>query len=572
MSNIKKCRSRIIIKKMSPIKRNTINLISICFVITLTTNAQVTLSTDFTNEMYKKAPIQNIWTVANRISPKNGANVRPDLKVNLVRMIGGINKKEKRNGKRVPDYDFDPCRYDSIANTYVFNWKPLISGLNNIVNSEVGIHQIVLDQPPWAFQHGYKFIPSGTNDGIHFREDEKISHYGNSLPPYDKEAYFDFVAALMKKLIDTYGREKVLSWRFRVGSEIETPDHWFGTKQDFIEHFANTEKAVRSVLPNAKVGIHTREPNYVYVKSEARNYKGEVIASFAEDIIEYCYDNNVRYDFWGISNYVVITNAEKRNMKLKYDNLFAPLVNHPKWNKNATLDLMEYGTVTTMKAPEGGLVNCESSHRELVELVFASHYYRNTESGLEYVYRWNNRPGSSNPVNIRMVNSMNGNRRYKTQISGVPIIKNNELDAIFSKNEKENQFDVLIFNYNASTLDYLNDEPVKLTFATSLPVGTKLQYRYLSYGKENNKLQNFLKNEPAKGWVKEGYNRNGSPGKILNKAGLAAWKNYSNPNPSGFSEWKSIITQACTDGIEKSVICVETELASFAFKKFEFRQ
>src|SRR5210317_658390 len=129
----------------------------VLFVFTfLCTDAQVTLSTDFTSNELKKEPLHNIWSVANRISPTNGSNVRPDLKVNLVRMIGGI--KKVVNGKNVPNLEFDPCRYDSTSNTYVYNWTPLITRLNKIVNSDVGIHQIVLDQPPWAFQHGYTFI------------------------------------------------------------------------------------------------------------------------------------------------------------------------------------------------------------------------------------------------------------------------------------------------------------------------------------------------------------------------------------------------------------------------------
>lgn len=40
------------------------------------------------------------------------------------------------------------------------------------------------------------------------------------MPPADKQAYHGFIKALMTKLVETYGEEKVLSWRFRVGSEI----------------------------------------------------------------------------------------------------------------------------------------------------------------------------------------------------------------------------------------------------------------------------------------------------------------------------------------------------------------
>lgn len=532
--------------------------------------AQVVLTTDFSDETLRRAPIHNVWSVANRISPKNGTNVRPDLKVNLVRMIGGINKKV--NGENVPDLDFDPCHYDSATATYVYNWEPLITRLDKIVNSDVAIHQIVLDQPPWAFQQGYTFIPKGTSDGVHFREDERVSHYGNSLPPYDKEAYFNFIAALMTKLIDTYGKEQVLSWRFRVGSEIETPDHWIGTKQDFIEHFANTEKAVRSVLPDAKVGLHTRHPGYVYRIPEARNYKGEVIASFAKDLIEYCYEHNVRYDFWGISDYVRINNDQSRTMTLKYEELFADLVNHPKWNAAASLDLMEYSTVTTMTGGGSGFISCESSHKEVAELAFTNQFYRNSDKGLAFIYRWGNRTGSSDPINITMVNGMIGNLRYETKVIGTPMVANNELDAIFSRNEVGDGFDAIIYNYNPSSLAYQQEESIRLSLMSDLPVGTTLSYRYLINGREQNKLQNFLKNEPASGWVKEDYDQNGSPNRTMNKEGITAWENYTNPNPPVFSEWTSVVTQSRSDGGEGSMLVIDTTLDSFSFKMFEFRK
>ena len=203
--------------------------------------AQVTLSTDFTDEGNKKDTLHNIWTVANRISPETGGGVREGIAINTVRMIGGINKKV--NGKKVPYPDFDPCTYDSSAHTYVYNWAPLISRIDAILARGTRIHQIVLDQPPWAFQYGYEFIPEGTRDSIHFREDERVTGYGNSLPPADKEAYHDFIKALMEELIATYGQSMVESWRFRVGSEIETPDHWKGSKQD--SRWRNTSTAGR---------------------------------------------------------------------------------------------------------------------------------------------------------------------------------------------------------------------------------------------------------------------------------------------------------------------------------------
>jgi len=62
------------------------------FTLDTITQSQVKLSTDFTNETDKKLAIHDFWNVANRISPRNGSNIRPGLKMNIVRMVGGINK------------------------------------------------------------------------------------------------------------------------------------------------------------------------------------------------------------------------------------------------------------------------------------------------------------------------------------------------------------------------------------------------------------------------------------------------------------------------------------------------
>lgn len=547
--------------------RNSIFILS-CSVFINYSNAQVKLSTDFTDDALKGVALHNVWDVANRISPRNGSNIRPGLKMNIVRMIGGINKKV--NDKNVKDLDFDPCLYDSINNVYVYRWEPLIERLNKVVNSQTEIFQIALDQPPWAFQHGYTFIPNGTRDSINFREHEKMSKYGNSLPPADKQAYHDFIKALMAKLVESYGEEKVLSWRFRVGSEIETPEHWYGTKQDFIEHFANTESAVRSVLPNAMVGLHTRKPGFLK-KGKMLNYKGEPFASFIEDLIDYNYTHNIKCDFWGLSDYITIGDNSARDMNGKYTKIFAPLIDNPKWNANTTIDLMEYSTVTTMNGAggKGTLITCETSHRDIVELAYSNIYYKNKEKGLKFIYRWANGIGSEDPDGIQELKAMLGMIRYETSVTGNPNTSTNELDAIFAKSETQNEYDVLIYNYNSNSIKYIENEPVEVTFIIDFPIGTRLYYRSKSYGKENNKLQNFLVNNSN--FVKSGFDNKGAPHRILTREGYKVYKNYENPNPHNFSEWKSVTTTVRSGGEPGSEVSVSTEIGSFSFEKFEFR-
>ncbi len=534
------------------------------------TNAQVTLSTDFTNSAYKKAPIHDIWDVINRISPRNGADISKGMQVNTIRMVGGINKKV--NGTNLPDLNYDPVTYDEASNSYIYNWKPLNSRIDAIRNEGVHIYQMVIDQVPWAFQHGYIFIPTGQRDSIHFREDEKTTNYGNSLPPYDKVAYAEFIKAMMTELVATYGKKEVLSWRFRVGSEIETPDHWKGTEQDFIEHYANTVKAVLSVLPEATIGLHTREPGFLYKNGSVLNYKGQTIHSFAKGLIDYCYDNNIRYDFWGVSEYILINGVKQRDVAKKYETLFAPLINNPKWNKRAVCDIMEYAVIIGMGAPDGGsYLSSATSHTEVANLVLSNMFYKNEDKGLEKVFRWGQRSGDTEVPSIETLKTMTGNIRYQTNITGNAVNKNNDLDAIFSQSVKGNKFDVLVYNFNSNSLDYVKDEPLTISFTTDLPVGTKLKYRSIKYGKSENKFQEFLENEPKSGWVLPDFDRKGSPSRILNEAGKAAWKNYKNSNPENFTSWDKLTTTPRTDGGKGSLVSISTKLPSFSFQKFEFQ-
>lgn len=542
----------------------------------------VTLSTDFTDDSLQRQAMFDVWTIANRISPTNDPNVRSDLKVNLIRMIGGINTLDS-NGNVVEDFAFDPCTYNEETEAYEYNWTALLARFNAVINSGVTIHQVVLDQPPWCFQRGYDFINSGlpydTEPPYRFNVDDKVTKYGNALPPYDEAAYREFIEELIRELIKEFGEETVRSWRFRVGSEIETPDHWKGTEADFINHYKNTAKAVRYVLPGAKVGVHTRAPDFIYQNGNVTNYKGEPIKSFANGLIQQCYENNVPYDFWGISDYLNIQVDDDLNMAGKYDRLFKPLLDHQNWNNAATLDLMEYKTVTSMNSVDGGgTVPCVSTHTDIIELYFTQLFYENAAYNLEHIHRWSNRRGSSDPIGISTLKTMNGQIRYETQVSGLPSVTDNELKAFFGKHPtgdtfNNDAFDILVYNYNENSLEYKEQEEVKLQFTLNQPVGTHMEYRILSYAKENNELQAFLEGEPESGWIKDGFHRYSDPNDSLNSDGKLAFDNFVHTNEATFSTWQPIQTVAPAASVDNSVsmVSVDTTLDSFAFKKYEFR-
>jgi hypothetical protein len=208
----------------------------------------------------------------------------------------------------------------------------------------------------------------------------------------------------------------------------------------------------------------------------------------------------------------------------------------------------------------------------LANIVLSHVFYKNEDKGLEKVFRWGQRPGDEEAPSIATLKSMKGKIRFETEISGKAKNINNQLDAIFSQDEKKKTIDVLLYNFNHVSLDYLQEEPVVISFITDLPAGCKLKYRSYSYGKEQNKFQKFLENEPKSGWILPNFDKKGSPSRILNEDGKIAWAKFKDVNQDTFTSWNKITTSPRIDGGKGSVISITTQMPSFAFQKFEFQK
>lgn len=72
-------------------------------------------------------------------------------------------------------------------------------------------------------------------------------------PPKDYDKWAGLVAALARHCLERYGRDEVSHWLWELWNE---PDifYWRGTREEFNRLYAVTVAAVRSVLPDAKVG------------------------------------------------------------------------------------------------------------------------------------------------------------------------------------------------------------------------------------------------------------------------------------------------------------------------------
>jgi xylan 1,4-beta-xylosidase len=97
-----------------------------------------------------------------------------------------------------------------------------------------------------------------------------------SYPPKDYAKWGELVAALARHSLERYGEAEVSTWLWELWNE---PDifYWRGTTLEFSELYEVTSAAVRSVLPNAKVGgpTVTGGPNGVQFLRDFLSYSDE---------------------------------------------------------------------------------------------------------------------------------------------------------------------------------------------------------------------------------------------------------------------------------------------------------
>ncbi|MGB5943848.1 MAG: hypothetical protein WBG71_13280 [Leeuwenhoekiella sp.] len=538
---------------------------------------QVTLSTDFSDESMRGERLYDVWQVANDISPSylgkdDEPQIRADLKMNCIRLSGGIKTGRERN------LNYDMVKWNVDRQVYEYDFQRLLRVIDKAHEHGDEIYQLVLDNVPWCFQRGFTFVSLDKNsyDGLHFREFEAVEQYGNALPPDNMDAYGDYIEALITTLVDRYGKEQVKNWRFRIGSEIESPGHWKGSADDFVNYLDISMSAIKNVLPEAHVGIHTREPNYVAVSHKGLNYKGEKFVSFHNKILEHCYNNNIQLDSWGLSYYIQFDQEGRFNTdETWYDEFVSPLVNHPKWNTNTEINLEEFKATASFKGPDSSRVTLKSgtSHGEVAHIALANLFYQHSE--LNQIHRWLQYKNTIDGIANRELLSMVGKTRYKTKSGGSLINANNQLDAIFAKAEGTNIYEILIYNYNGTSTTYETPEKIDLSFVTRFPPGTKFKYRSSYYSNSHNKLQSFVA-EPdfQESWYIEGITKGqkmGEANRVLKKDIYdSLYKSYQGHEEYKFSKWKNVTAKPSPDDSQTgSIITIKTELHSFAFRKFE---
>lgn len=419
-------------------------------------SAQIVLETDFTDAANAKQVMPYHLNVYNRITPINGVNPtnNKNAKFCIVRPLGGIAKKD------VADIRKDSYKWDANAKKIYTDFTLLKKQIDVIFNEGQEIHQIVLDNPSWAFQRNSK--------GELVGDTLKVATYGNAEPPRDYKAWGNYVKEVMQFLIATYGEDKIQKIQFDIGREIGTPTHWSGTKEQFFEFYKTSVNAIRTVLPKAKVGTH-------FLWGTSKN-------SWGPDFVKWAKANKAHYDFIGVSYYPFYQKAGRTNFDEVYAKDFAVIKDIPEWNKNAKLEMHEYSLIKKLSKAGNAFEKAPNAHQNAFMVGLMKMFYQHN---MQNVFQWGDCasyvPASS------LVLAMQGNTYFESTKEGKQQTEGNYVDAIFIKDVAENQYNILAYNYNANP-EAINKEALKINATVKVAPNTKLKYRVAKYNKEENSV------------------------------------------------------------------------------------
>ena len=431
-----------------------IQLLLFCFL--LPTHGQLQLIADYTDNAKATKAIQYPLNVFNRTTPVDGFNIplTANAKLCIVRPLGGIYK----NGGA--DLSLDSYLWDETNKKFYTDFTILKKQIDGVLNKGIGIHQLLLDNPSWAFQRD--------SLGNFAGGEMKVETYGNAEPPRDYNTWAAYLKEVMNFLITTYGEAEVQKIQFGIGREIGTKGHWTGTKEQFFEFYKKSVEAVHQVLPTAKVGSH-----FLWGTSDK---------CWAVDFVKWCKANQVHYDVLGVSYYPFYNQISRTYFPQVYNDDFGVIKDIPEWNSNAVFEIHEFALIEKMNAKGNGYESADAKHQNafmvgMMKILF--------ENNIKNLFLWGT--GEQYMPAINEILKHDGNVYYKSSKEGQQRLLANYVDAIFTKDTIHNIYKVMAYNYNASPTSN-SYEDVNIVATIDVPPGTNIKYRSAVYDKSNNTL------------------------------------------------------------------------------------
>lgn len=524
------------------------------------------ISSDYTDSDNQIGEVYDFFDVSVRTERGNPvekpARLGRNAKVNMVRMLGGWYNQ---------DLSGDTYLWDGEKFTY--NFEAATRRIDSWLENDWDIFQIVLDNPPWAFQEGYNFVDEP--DGVHYLAKDRVGVYGNGLPPKDPKAWNTYIQSFINHLVKKYGEETVATWRFRVGSEIDTrPQHWSATRQEFFDHYQNTVDAVHDVLPEAVIGVHFREASFV---SQYVDYTGEKEDAYAPSFVSWAKENNVPYDFLAISYYPMVTHPEEMDMDYVYQNHMAPILEHADYNSEASFEIHEFKYIVEMK--RAGFSSVESSHGSAFFALFSKMML---EKNVSRLFQWGNvkRDGTYNSEALTQsaLLDMVGNELYQSNVEGESKTAGNLIDGIFTRKTDNSGFDLLMFSFNKDDFSYHDDETIAVELKVEKPKNTKYRYRVAQFDRSNNREQMFFSEFPKSqqpsnegGWRNDEVHLLAPVNDALNEEARMFFNSvkdkYDDVNELKWSEWET--SSVVDDGTKGTMIKITNTIPSFSVQKYQ---
>ena len=134
-------------------------------------------------------------------------NPRLNEKYNIMEFVEYVQLMQCTGGNAQRDLFVDPLNYDVLDD---YDFSPLLENCEGILTLGAKPHLKLGSVPLKYSQNAIK--------GANFDT--------NLYPPDDYDVYYDYMVAMAKALVDEFGAEEVLTWRFGVMTEFENSD-WF---------------------------------------------------------------------------------------------------------------------------------------------------------------------------------------------------------------------------------------------------------------------------------------------------------------------------------------------------------
>ena len=155
------------------------------------------------------------------------------------RLLGGWHpdkggKGELEQHKHVADADLVYRKKDG---SLAYRWELLDLRLTRFIKAGYTDLTLVLDQIPYCLAKKHHF-----------------ETYGQASPPDDLQEWYVFIRDLCKELKRRYGTKTASGFRFRLGTELGSGERIALTQEQLHEMYALTHKAIKEVLPDAKLG------------------------------------------------------------------------------------------------------------------------------------------------------------------------------------------------------------------------------------------------------------------------------------------------------------------------------